>query len=83
MEKSKYSDTIALRLKLLRQLFGLTQKELSEKSGISVSTISKYENGIPVPKINVMLRLARSYGVSVDFLAGETDCPFIPGETLH
>lgn len=38
-------DRIALRLKALRKLCSLSQKELAEMAGISVTTINNIEKG--------------------------------------
>ncbi|EJE7574008.1 helix-turn-helix transcriptional regulator, partial [Campylobacter jejuni] len=36
---------LSLRMKEYREYFGWTQTDLSEKSGVSISTIKKYEAG--------------------------------------
>lgn len=40
----------ALELKEARKKSGLTQEELALKLGISLKTLSNYENGKPIPK---------------------------------
>ncbi len=45
-----------------RKESGLTQKQLSEKSGIAQSDISKIENGNANPSIRTLQRLALAMG---------------------
>jgi len=49
---------------------GLTQKELSERSGIAQGDISKLENGNANPSIRTLQRLASGMGMTlkVEFL---------------
>lgn len=44
----------------------LTQKELSEKTGIAQSDISKLENGNSNPTINMLKRLAEGMGMTIE-----------------
>ena len=64
------------RLEDLRNRRKLTLKEVAEKTGIDYSTLSRIENG-NVKKVgdDVLLKLARFFGVSTDFLLGITDFP--------
>ena len=43
----------------------LTQKELSERSGINQADISKIENGTRNPSLNLLKRLADGMGMSL------------------
>ena len=45
-----------------RKSAGITQKELSQKSGIAQGDISKLENGNANPSINTLQRLADALG---------------------
>ena len=45
-----------------RQSAGLTQKELSEKSGIRQSNISRIEKGVCMPTLNTLNELAKGLG---------------------
>ena len=44
----------------------LTQKALSEKTGIAQSDISKLENGNSNPTINMLKRLAEGMGMTIE-----------------
>lgn len=48
-----------------RKLKGITQKELSERTGIAQGDISKLENGNGNPSIKTLQRLAKAMGMSV------------------
>lgn len=53
-----------------RKANGLTQKELSKRSGIAQGDISKLENGNANPSIRTLQRLAAAMGktLRIDFL---------------
>ena len=56
-----------------RQRSGLTQKELSVRTGIAQGDISKLENGNANPSIRTLQRLAGGMGMTlkVEFIAGQ------------
>lgn len=58
------------RLRALRQGRETTLAELSERTGISVSTLSRLESGSRRPTLELLLPLAREYGVTLDELVG-------------
>lgn len=57
---------LSAKLRELRTKNNLTLKELSAKSGISVSFISDIENGRRNPSIETLKTLANALGVSAD-----------------
>lgn len=60
--------TIGERLMIYRKRAGLTKKELAERAGISVSTVTKYENDVPNPDHEILSRMAIVLNVSVNKL---------------
>lgn len=61
------------RIKKLRKELGLTQNELAKKTGISRAVISTYESNInEIPQSN-LIKLSRFFGVSIDYLVGNSD----------
>lgn len=62
-----------MKLKELRKENNLTQKELADYLNIKQNTYSQYENGQRQVPIEVLLRLADYYKVSVDCLLGRSD----------
>lgn len=61
------------RLKDLRTVHKLTQSELSRRLNINRTSISKYENGVQIPEIDVLKSLAAFFNVSVDYLLGNSN----------
>ncbi|QXE19977.1 helix-turn-helix domain-containing protein [Clostridium sp. 001] len=57
---------LSAKLRELRNTNNLTLKELSKKSGISVSFISDIENGRRNPSIETLKSLANALGISAD-----------------
>lgn len=55
-----------MKLKEIRTTKGFTQKELAEKVGVDTSSISKYETGVAEPSYDVLMKLSRVLGVSID-----------------
>ena len=58
------------RLRQLRAQQDLTLDELSAQTGISKSTLSRLESGTRRPTLELLLPLARQYGVTLDELVG-------------
>ncbi|RDI30244.1 XRE family transcriptional regulator [Rhodococcus sp. AG1013] len=58
------------RLRDLRQQRAVTLADLSADTGISVSTLSRLESGQRKPNLELLLPLARAYGVPLDELVG-------------
>ena len=58
------------RLRALRQRRRLTLTQLSEETGVSVSTLSRLESGQRRPTLELLLPLARAHQVPLDELVG-------------
>src|SRR3712207_6992551 len=58
------------RLRALRRQRGGTLGQLSEQTGISVSTLSRLESGQRRPTLELLLPLARAHQVPLDELVG-------------
>ena len=58
------------RLAELRIERQMSQKELSKELDITVQALSNYENGHNAPKDDIKIRIARFFGVSLDYLMG-------------
>lgn len=59
-----------VRLKELRKSRGLSQKEFSKEIGVAQNTVSNWENGNRLMKINTATKIAAYFGVSTDYLLG-------------
>lgn len=58
---------IGNRIKLARKAAGLSLRTLAEKAGVSAMAISKYENNNSTPSSKVLLSLAKSLDVRVEY----------------
>lgn len=57
------------KIKELRKLKNLTQRELAKQIGITQPALSNYEDGRN-PEISILTKLADFFGVTVDYLIG-------------
>ena len=56
------------KLKALRTAKKMSQKELAERIGIAKSVISFYESGDRFPSYDVLIKIARIFNVTTDYL---------------
>ncbi|MER7460994.1 XRE family transcriptional regulator [Micromonospora sp. NPDC126480] len=63
-------DAVGPRLRALRRQRETTLTDLSAETGISVSTLSRLESGARRPTLELLLPLARAFGVTLDELVG-------------
>lgn len=56
------------RLRQVRERLLVTQAELSERAGITESTLSRIENGLQRPRISTLRKIAEALGVSSEEL---------------
>ena len=62
---------VSKNLSDLRKKNGLTQLELAEKLNYSDKAVSKWEKCESLPGVEVLYKLSKLYGVSLDFIVGE------------
>lgn len=69
---NNFRDGFVERLKKARNEAGMTQRELSEKSGIPLSTLAAYENEkrTTMPDAESLSKISTSLGKSIDWLCG-------------
>jgi len=67
-EKTVLSVDFPSKLKSLRKKRGWSQGQLAQKIGADLQRISKYERGIIWPTMELTVRMAKVFDVSVDFL---------------
>jgi transcriptional regulator with XRE-family HTH domain len=63
-------DAVGPRLRALRQERETTLAELSARTGIAISTLSRLESGNRRPTLEQLLPLAQAHGVPLDELVG-------------
>lgn len=68
-----YMTNIQQRLLDLRKEKGLTQEEVGAKLGVSPQSVSKWENGLTYPDIDLLPEIADLYDVSLDYLLGKDE----------
>ena len=57
------AEQVGEHLRTWRLLLGLTAKQVSERAGISLATLSRLENGDPGINYTTFLEVARSLGL--------------------
>ena len=66
-------------VKELRKEMGWSQSELADKVGTDARQVSRYENGRITPSLDVLVRIAEVFNVSLDYLVVED----VPRRRLH
>jgi len=77
--------TISKKIYRCRKANGLSQEELAGLLGVSRQSVSKWETGDALPEIGKLLPMAKSFGVTTDWLLDEgkeypyqPPVPFVP-----
>ena len=66
-------EVLQKRLRGLRKEKGISQAAAGIELGISRSTVAGYETKGREPDINMLIRLADYYNVTIDYLVGRKD----------
>lgn len=66
---------MAQRLRECRKRFGYTQIQAATYADITERAYANYELGARMPKLDILMRIADVYKVSLDYLTGRTDDP--------
>ena len=74
---------LAGNLKFLREQIGKTQQELANLFGVEQKTMSSWECGSRTPGIEIIVKLARYHGVSLDDLVLRDMKPAMPVYVLN
>ena len=64
---------VGQKIRVLREKHGLKQVNLANALQVSPQAVSKWERGANYPDVNVLIRIAHLFDVSVDYLLGVTD----------
>ncbi len=62
---------IGSKITELRKQHNLSQAELAKQISVSRTIIGNYERNSNTPSIDVLLKMAKTFNVSVDFIIGE------------
>lgn len=68
-------DLLAKRLRECRKKNNFTQWEVAVYCDITERAYQNYELSRREPKVEILMRIARFYKVSIDYLVGLTDDP--------
>ena len=66
-------EILSKRLKLCRNQKGLTQNQVAIYCDITEKTYQNYELMMREPKLEILLKIAELFEVSLDYLVGRTD----------
>lgn len=61
---------LGIKLKELRTEKNMTQKQLADRLGVAISAISSYESCLRYPSYDTLIKYARIFHVSTDYLLG-------------
>lgn len=61
---------IAENIRNLRKAHSLTQEQMAEALGVTVEAVYKWEDGLSIPKIKLIMEIADFFEISVDTLLG-------------
>ena len=56
-----------------RRQLGISQEELAERLGVTRQAVSKWELGASLPELDTVVALAKTFGVTTDYLLTETE----------
>lgn len=73
---------IGQRITQLRKQQNLSQEELAKKANVSRTIVGNYERNANTPSIEVLIKLARIFNVSVDYIVGEGEISSLNKELL-
>lgn len=59
-----------IRLKALRETRNMTQAQLADRLGVAPNSVSAYESGLRYPTYENLVKLARIFHVTTDYLLG-------------
>ena len=74
MEDKKDFEEIRVgeRIKSLREIRGLSLKEVADRTGFSTALLSQMENHLVSPSLGTIIKLAKTFGIQVGDFFGET-----------
>ena len=60
------------RIKSLREIRGLSLREVADRTGFSTALLSQMENHLVSPSLGTLIKLAKTFGIQVGDFFGET-----------
>jgi transcriptional regulator with XRE-family HTH domain len=74
---------IGQKLKATRLKNDMTIQELAKRAAVSSNMISRIERGLTTPSVEILMRLASSFGMSMNFFVEEAEKGSTLVHTLH
>jgi len=62
-----------INIKIERIRKGITQQQLADKLELSRVTVSSYEQGSRIAPVDILIKIADIFDVSIDYLVGRSD----------
>lgn len=75
-------QAIGLRIRALRKEAGVNQKDFAERLQVSHTTLSSYETGDAYPSVEVLSRLTKATGKSLDWIVFGATMPDVDQEEI-
>lgn len=69
-------NSIGENIKKYRKLRGFTQEELASELGVTAQAVSRWEAGVGMPDISLIVPIAQNLGVTTDILFGMDDITY-------
>ncbi|WP_353097701.1 helix-turn-helix transcriptional regulator [Tissierella praeacuta] len=67
------SNIVAKRLKIIRNSLNYSQEDFAKYLKVSLRSYEKWEQGIRVPALSNLIKIADKLDINIDFLLGRTD----------
>ena len=64
---------LAHQIAILRKKAGMSQSQLAQKLNVGTSAVGMYEQGRRTPAIDILIQMAKLFGVSLDYLITGTE----------
>ena len=74
---------LANQIKNLRKKAGMSQLQLAEKLNVGPSAIGMYEQGRRMPAVEMLIRMANLFEVSLDYLITGSEIPNLRTEGIE
>ena len=68
------NNSFGENIKTLRKEYGLTQENLGKILNLTKSQVSLYENGVSLPKIDLVIRVSQYFNVPLDHIIEVSNC---------
>lgn len=68
LPENRTFEAIGKRLKAIREITKLSQKDFAARAGIRDTTYNQYERGVSQPKVEYAYALCDTYGLTLDWI---------------